>query len=1421
MGSYPSGDFSGIGSDFWGTTQNGGADGNGTVFKLNRTTGVLTTVVEFTFNGASNKGSQPQTALRLDASGNFWGTTQYGGASYSGTVFKLDSTTGVLTTVIEFTGNTLTNKGRTPQAGFSADSAGNLWSSTSYGGASDRGTLFKLNPTTGVLTTVIEFPGGDFTKGTSPAAGLTPDGAGFLWGSTATGGTNGLGTLFKISAPAAPSLTTSVLTTVVHFTGNGASNKGSAPQATLRPDGAGNLWGTTLTGGANGFGTVFKINTSSAVLTTVVEFTGNAATNKGSQPRSELLDDGSGSFWGTTSLGGAGDHGTVFKIDAALGLLTTVAEFTGTGGAKTGRTPCGGLGSDGSGYLWGTTASGGTGGFGTVYKIHAISGAFTSVLEFTGNGANNKGAAPRSRLTPDGAGYLWGTTEDGALGDGTVFKILVGTGQLTTVVQFTGNGPTNRGSHPLAMLTNDGGGRLWGTTRSGGTNGQGSVFSILISTGVLTTELDLTGNGPQANSGSSPGPGAFYFHSDGRLYGTTSDGGPFHDGTVFRLHFEGAPEIVVQGRDGSPLTDNVGPTAIGPVRLKTPFIATITIRNDGYFPLSVPSITISRDGSATGPISLKDVRSYDSQGNSRWSQFGQLPPTIAPGERVDVSFEIPPSQPGPHSFTIHISSDDSDENPFEIHLTANFTFQKDLLVAQPNTHNVLRFDGITGEPKGTFIAAGAGGLDAPAQMIVGPDEKLYIADSVANVVKRFDLDGNFIDNFTPVGTLTNPVALKFGPDGKLYVLCGGVNRQIHRFHGTTGVHEALLVNATSIQLNSAKDFIFMPSTNDFLVTSATNAVARFNFTTGSFVSNYLNSSKNISVLNSPTGITIGPDGNYWLASSNGTNKITRFNIINGARINDAFTGGSLTGGHQEIKYENGFLYVANGSANSITIYDAFHYVPPVFDPDYIPSSVSGSVFVPQGSQGPANPKNLLFLDFNGPPSANAGADQSASPGQVVTLAGAGGDPEVLPLSYQWTQLSGTPVLSGSLLASGDVNSASLGFINPDSGGPLVFQLTVSDGVKSATDTVVVTISGPPVGVVPVLTLQAADGLTTQGAILHGTVNPVAGSAACRFEYGPVSLDTWTAVQTVNSAQAVSATLTGLLPGQTYFYRLIATNGSGGQFSTERSFTTLFEHREIIVESPPSPALTDGSGELDLSKVIHGRSGIARIITIRNGGATDLLLGPITKDGTDLGDFAVSTPATTVLSAGTSVNFTVIFTPGALGIRTASIHILSNDADEASFDIALTGTGVTPPEAWRFQNFGTITNTGNAADSFDPDHDGLLNLLERAFNLNPNQPALPILTPGTGTTGLPLIRRTGQPPVFSIQYLRRKASSNSGLTYSPQFSSSLTASGPDGWATAAGTETVQSIDSEWERVTVEEDASTNDKRFGRVKVSSGE
>jgi hypothetical protein len=126
------------------------------------------------------------------------------------------------------------------------------------------------------------------------------------------------------------------------------------------------------------------------------------------------------------------------------------------------------------------------------------------------------------------------------------------------------------------------------------------------------------------------------------------------------------------------------------------------------------------------------------------------------------------------------------------------------------------------------------------------------------------------------------------------------------------------------------------------------------------------------------------------------------------------------------------------------------------------------------------------------------------------------------------------------------------------------------------------------------------------------------------------------------------------------------------------------------------------------------------------------------------------------------------------------------------------------------------NSGKTTDLADPDHDGLTNLLERAFNLNPKQPALPILVTATGTTGLPNIRSTGTDTSHHliIEYLRRKATTNPGIFYTPQLTSDLSTP----WQNFTGTETVESIDTNWERVTVEDTATGESKRFGRVKVS---
>lgn len=354
------------------------------------------------FSGAPSTGENPYSGLIADNAGNFYGTTLYGGASGKGTIFRVNKT-GTLTTIVNFGGP----NGALPYAGLSADAGGNFfYGTTTGGGANLFGTVFRLSPS-GTLTTLASFSGG--TSGQDPLfSGVIADKSGNLYGTTYEGGTSNYGTVFKLS-------TDGKLTTITSFTWG---TDGAYPNSGLTADEVGNFYGTTSMGGSKtfGYGTVFKID-AVGTLTTVVDFTGP----NGASPKGRLIADTMGNLYGTTELGGVGHNGTVFKI-SATGTMTTLASFSGINGSR----PLGALIADAAGNLFGTTRAGGAGGFGTVFKLDAR-GALTTLVSF--NRINGK--FPWAGLTADAAGNLYGTTVmDGPGGNGTVFEITE-TGFLT------------------------------------------------------------------------------------------------------------------------------------------------------------------------------------------------------------------------------------------------------------------------------------------------------------------------------------------------------------------------------------------------------------------------------------------------------------------------------------------------------------------------------------------------------------------------------------------------------------------------------------------------------------------------------------------------------------------------------------------------------------------------------------------------------------------------------------------------------------------------------------------------------------------------------------------------------------------------------------------------------------------------------
>ncbi len=188
-------------------------------------------------------------------------------------------------------------------------------------------------------------------------------------------------------------------TTLYSFTGTGAD--GASPFAGVIRDAAGDLFGTTTSGGSSGDGTVFEIKAGSTTATTIYSFTGTGG--DGASPYGGLTLDSAGDLFGTTYLGGSNGNGTVFEIKAGSTTATTLYSFNGT--STTGMNPEGGVTVDAAGDIFGTTVYSGPTGDGAVFEIAAGSTTATTLHSFTGKGAD--GANPSSDVTLDSAGDIF------------------------------------------------------------------------------------------------------------------------------------------------------------------------------------------------------------------------------------------------------------------------------------------------------------------------------------------------------------------------------------------------------------------------------------------------------------------------------------------------------------------------------------------------------------------------------------------------------------------------------------------------------------------------------------------------------------------------------------------------------------------------------------------------------------------------------------------------------------------------------------------------------------------------------------------------------------------------------------------------------------------------------------------------------
>jgi uncharacterized repeat protein (TIGR03803 family) len=324
----------------------------------------------------------------------------------------------------------------------------------------------------------------DGTDGSYPDAGLVQATNGDLYGTTLNGGASSVGTVFEIT----PSGT---LTTLYSFCSQGGCMDGEIPEAVLVQATNGDLYGTTHGGGANGnYGTVFKI-TPSGALTTLYSFCSQSGCTDGEWPFAGLVQATNGDLYGTTYAGGANGYGTVFRITPS-GTLTTLHSFCSQSGCTDGENPVAGLVQANNGNLYGTTLAGGAYGDGTVFKI-TLSGTLTTLYNFCSQSGCTDGEEPFAGLVQATNGDLYGTTSaGGAHSGGTVFKITP-SGTLTTLYNFCSQSGCKDGAYPVAGLVQATNGDLYGTA-GGGAYGLGAVFSLSVGLGPFVETLPTSGS---------------------------------------------------------------------------------------------------------------------------------------------------------------------------------------------------------------------------------------------------------------------------------------------------------------------------------------------------------------------------------------------------------------------------------------------------------------------------------------------------------------------------------------------------------------------------------------------------------------------------------------------------------------------------------------------------------------------------------------------------------------------------------------------------------------------------------------------------------------------------------------------------------------------------------------------------------------
>jgi uncharacterized repeat protein (TIGR03803 family) len=384
--------------------------------------------------------------------------------------------------------------------------------------------------------TVVYSFGAVSDDGTFPQDGLIADRAGNLYGTTIGGGAFGKGTVFMLTPAGAE---------IVLFSFAGAPNDGDEPNAALAIDSKGILYGTTLAGGSAGAGVVFQFDPAHGQEQILHSFCQTDCSD-GSSPIAPVTVGKKGALYGTTVLGGLGaaqaNSGVAFRLDppgkhGTVWTETVLYNFCNQTSCSDGKNPSAArLLLTPSGELYGTAQAGQQGG--TLYALSASGGGFQLLHVFT-TGGSNDGVTPKSGVIADKSGTLYGTTSAGGLHScGTAYSYGPSSFQYQSLYSFCsqdGDPTTIYGG--LTLIENKRGTTLYGTGLAGGAFGHGAIFSLTqaAAPGAPWDERALYSFCPRTDCKDGNQPVfATLLNVDGTLYGVTDQGGAHGDGVIYR-----------------------------------------------------------------------------------------------------------------------------------------------------------------------------------------------------------------------------------------------------------------------------------------------------------------------------------------------------------------------------------------------------------------------------------------------------------------------------------------------------------------------------------------------------------------------------------------------------------------------------------------------------------------------------------------------------------------------------------------------------------------------------------------------------------------------------------------------------------------------------------------------------------------------